>query len=255
VTDRSYRRQRRPATGAFCYHGRVIYLFHGSDEQKARTKAFAWIAAARAKEPNLAYVRLAREELSESALQSAAQSGGLFVKRTLVLLDAPFPSAHASGEDENPEGDDGRLTKSSIIDDFLDMLAESDNAVVVLAPKLPAAKAKKLAAKAAKEYVFDASAGRGAARGFNSALVDALAVRSRGKLWLELMRALRAGDAPEMLHGLLHWKARDLLQKGGRAWSREEARALSLSLIALLMDSRHKGLDLGESLERFALSL
>ncbi|MBI4079935.1 hypothetical protein HY414_01765, partial [Candidatus Kaiserbacteria bacterium] len=89
-----------------------------------------------------------------------------------------------------------------------------------------------------------------------------LAVRSRERLWLEIVRALRAGDAPEMLHGLLHWKARDLMdpsagrqKKGSRPWSAAEARKLSLSLIALLQDSRRKNLDLAESLERFALSI
>jgi len=57
------------------------------------------------------------------------------------------------------------------------------------------------------------------------------------------------------VHGLLHWKARDMMQKGGRAWSKEEARALSRELIELLSDSRGKDLPLKESLERFALSL
>ncbi|HEY4522942.1 MAG TPA: hypothetical protein VJK73_01055, partial [Candidatus Paceibacterota bacterium] len=67
--------------------------------------------------------------------------------------------------------------------------------------------------------------------------------------------ALRKGDAPEMLHGLLHWKTRDLMEKGSRAWKPQETRALSLSLISLLQNSRRKGLDLSQSLERFALSI
>ena len=68
----------------------MIYLFHGSDVEKTRTKAFEWVAKARAKEPNLAYVRLAREELTLAALEDAALSGGLFVQRLLILLDDPF---------------------------------------------------------------------------------------------------------------------------------------------------------------------
>ena len=71
----------------------------------------------------------------------------------------------------------------------------------------------------------------------------------------EINRALIAGDAPEMLHGLLHWKARDLMEKGSRAWKSEESRALSLNLISLLQTSRRGGLDLSTSLERFALSI
>ena len=42
--------------------------------------------------------------------------------------------------------------------DHLDELAESDNAIVILAPRLSAAKAKKLVAKAKVEYKFDTTA-------------------------------------------------------------------------------------------------
>ncbi len=240
----------------------MIYLFHGSDIEKTRTKAFAWVAAARAKEPNLAYIRLAREELTSAALEDVAASGGLFVSRLLVLLDDPFPSAGGRsatdgarnvGDGEDEEGAD--TSDASLLEEHLAALAASDNAIVVLAPKLLAAQAKKLTAKAKLEYRFDKPMGREVGRGFNGALVNALATRSRERLWLEVTRALRAGDAPEMLHGLLHWKARDLMEKGGSKWSPQASRALSLSLISLVQDSRRKGLDLAQSLERFALTI
>jgi len=228
----------------------VIYLFYGSDIEKARSKAFEWIAKAREKEPNLSYIRLAREELSEAALEEVISAGGLFARRMLVLLDDPFPVARKSDEDDGEEGE-----SSSLVEDHIAELAKSENAIVILAPKLLAAKAKKLEAKAAKVYKFDAAARALGSRGFNSGLVNALAERDALKLWLEIERSLLAGDAPEQLHGLLHWKARDLMQKGGRAWSAEDARKLSLDLITLLADSRRKSLSLSESLERFALSL
>ena len=222
----------------------MLYLFYGSDVEKTRTKAFEWVAKARAKEPNLAYVRLAREELTSTALEDAALSGGLFVKRLLILIDDPFQKSEEAEETE------------SIFEEHLDALAASDNAIVILAPKLVATKAKKLVAKAKMEYRYDLSAQASRPeREFNTNLVNALAIRSRETLWLEVNRALRAGDAPEMLHGLLHWKARDLMEKGSRAWTPQESRALSLSLISLLQSSRRRGLDLPLSLERFALSL
>jgi hypothetical protein len=230
----------------------MIYLFHGSDVEKVRTKAFEWVAKARAKEPNLAYTRLLREEMTSAALEDAALSGGLFVKRLLVLIDDPFPVSRAKSEDEESEQEE---SSASVIEDYLDALADSDNAIVILAPKLSVPKAKKLSAKAKVEYTFDASTPRANARGFNTNLVNALSSRSREKLWLEVNRALLAGDAPEMLHGLLHWKARDLMEKGSRAWKPEEARALSLNLIELLQVSRRGGLALGLALERFALDI
>ncbi|MDP2594026.1 MAG: hypothetical protein Q8P36_01685 [bacterium] len=241
----------------------MIFLFHGSDTGKVRTKAFEWVAKARAKEPNLAYARLAREDVSEGALLEAASAGGLFVSRLLILLDDPFLPARTIVEgDESedvrrPTSDVGRPTSHmpDLVEEYLDRLAASDNAIVILAPKLAIAKAKRLTAKAKLTYVFDLAHPRESARGFNSALVNALVARAGEKLWLEIVRALRAGDSPEMLHGLLHWKARDIMEKGSRAWKPQEARALSLSLISLAQASRRKSLDLSQSLERFALSI
>lgn len=229
----------------------MIYLFYGSDVEKVRSKAFEWVEKARAKEPNLAYVRLAREELSQATLEDAALSGGLFVSRLLVLIDDPFPAARAAdAEDDEETGDD-----ASLIEGSLDTLQDSDNAIVILAPKLLAAKAKKIGARAKVEYRFDLPPARVPARGFNASLVNALASRSREHLWLEINRALAQGDAPEMLHGLLHWKARDLMEKGSRVWQPAESRQLSLNLIELLQASRRGGLDLTTALERFALTI
>ena len=217
----------------------MIYLFHGSDVEKVRTKAFEWVATARAKEPHLVYARLSCEELTASSLEDAASSGGLFVQRLLILIDDPFQEE----------------VSSTLLEEYIDMLVASDNAIVILAPKLAAAKAKKIFVKLKMEYKYDAPAALEDKRGFNSNLVNALAGRSREKLWLEINRALMAGDAPEMLHGLLHWKARDLMEKGSRLWTSKESHALSLSLISLLQASRRGGLDLALSLEHFALSI
>src|SRR3989338_6477109 len=103
----------------------MIYLFHGSNVEKARTKAFEWVAAARKKEPNLAYARLAREELTAAALEDAALSGGLFVARLLVLIDDPFPSARAASEEsysaEAPQ--DKEELSGSLLEEYIDALA------------------------------------------------------------------------------------------------------------------------------------
>ncbi len=241
----------------------MIYFFYGTDTEKVRMKAFEWVAKARAKEPNLAYARLAREELTGAALTDAALSGGLFVSRLLVLIDDPYPLARSVNTEEETEDAGGHLVSTqNVLDAHLDALAASDNAIIILAPALATAKAKKIAVLAKVGYQFDTTTPRrGAARGFNSALVDALGAKNRERLWLELHRALVAGDAPEMLHGLLHWKARDLMdlpagrQGRGSAWSPAEARELSLALIALLQSSRRSGLALPLALEKFSLSI
>lgn len=215
----------------------MIYLFCGSDTNKARAKAFQWVAAARAKAPDAAYVRLTADQLTEESLAEALSSQGLFFAKTLVLLDDPFAESEA-GE---------------LILKHLEALKDSPNPVAVLAPRLIASRTQKLEGASEKTFKIDAVAKK--ERGFNSTLVNALGARDGRALWKEVVKALREGDAPEALHGLLHWKARDLMQKGSRSWTPSEARALSLSLIELLSDSRGRDLPLPLALERFALGL
>lgn len=216
----------------------MIYLFHGSDIQGVRAKAFQWVAAVRAKEPNAFYLRLDAGSITSAALADAVSAQGLFYAKTLVLLDDPF-SESGAGE---------------LVLERLQELAASENPIAILAPKLLAVRAKKLEAVATKVFTVDEKQKK-PVRGFNSALVNALAARDARALWLELQKAQRQGDAPELLHGLLHWKARDLMQKGGRGWTPAQSRALSRELIELLSDSRSGALPLSQALERFALSL
>ncbi len=215
----------------------MIYLFTGSDANRARAKAFQWIAAARAKAPDASYTRIGADDLDEAVLREALAAQGLFFSKTLVVLDDPFANAESA----------------ETVLSLLPELKETANIVAIVAPKLLAARAKKLEAAAEKVFAVDAAAKP--ARAFNSALVNALAAKDGAALWKEILKAYRQGDAPEMVHGLLHWKARDMMQKRGRAWTKEDARRLSRDLILLLSDSRGRDLPLNLALERFALSL
>lgn len=215
----------------------MLYLFHGSDANKVRAKAFQWVAAARAKAPDAYYIRLEPGTVTEESLRDALTMQGLFFSKTLVLVDNPF---------EEKGSADAVLA-------LLPELAASPNAVALLAPKLIPARIKKIEAHAEKVFRIDAKVT--ASRGFNNALVAALAARNGEALWKELVKAYRAGDPPELVHGLLHWKARDLMKRGGGAWGERGARKLSRDLIELLADSRGRDLELPLALERFALSL
>jgi hypothetical protein len=220
----------------------MIYLFHGSNAAKVRSKAFQWVNAARAKEPEASYIRISAESLTEESLQNALQVQGLFYTKTLVLLDDPF-SESAAGD---------------VVLEHLSELAASANPVAIVTPKLLSSRLKKIephATRTFEENIAERHSSRGLARGFNSALVNALGAKDGAALWKEIIKAERAGDVPEMIHGLLHWKARDLIQKGSRTWSPQEARMLSRQLIELLSGSRNNSLPLPLALERFALTL
>jgi DNA polymerase III delta subunit len=118
----------------------MIYLFTGSDVNRVRAKAFQWIAAARAKAPDAYYSRLTAEQVSEAALSEALAAQGLFFSKTLIALDDPFANA------ESAETVLGLLSE----------LAESQNIVAIIAPKLLAARVKKIEAKAEKVFTIDA---------------------------------------------------------------------------------------------------
>ena len=215
----------------------MIYLFYGSDTAKIRAKAFAWVAAARAKAPDAAYIRLDQDTLTEQSLMEALGTQGLFFSKSLILLDEPFATSDTA----------------DLVLENLKLLADSANPVAIVAPKLIPARAKKVEAKAEKVFKLDTV--EKAKAGFNNDLVNALSAKDGAALWKELQKAQRKEDVPEMLHGLLHWKARQMMEKGGRGWSSREARKLSRNLIELLADSRRGDLPLKDALERFALSL
>ena len=215
----------------------MIYLFHGSDTGKVRRQAFAWVEAARKKAPYAFYVRLSAENITQEALNEASSAQGLFFSKTLVLLDDAF----------------GTIEAGELVLENLSLLADSNNAVAIVSPKLIATKVKKIEAFATKLFIFDATAKE--ARGFNTSLVNALGSRNGKVLWKEVQKAYRDGDSPEMIHGLLHWKAREIMRKKHKGWIPSEARNLSKELIVLSANSRGKDIDLALSLERFALTL
>lgn len=216
----------------------MLYLFTGTNEEKVRAKAFAWIEATKKKEPSVSYIRISPEHIHTQSLEEITNTQGLFFSKILALIDDPFGSA---------------ATTAQVLR-VIEPLADSANPIALLAPGLTAATEKKITPHITKVFREDRTTKK-EARGFNSSLVNALGSRNGKALWKELTQSKRRGDAPEMLHGLLHWKARDIMSKGSKVWKPEEARLLSVALIELVADSRGGGLPLFESMERFALCL
>ncbi len=118
-------------------------------------------------------------------------------------------------------------------------------ASIEVAPKAtaaPAAVAGGGAARAAPPDVF--------------ALANAFGMRDKKKCWLLLTEQLQADVAPEAIAGMLAWKVRDLLAKGGsQKYSRAELVQTSRALVALYHDSHRGAGDLSLLLERFVLGL
>lgn len=93
-------------------------------------------------------------------------------------------------------------------------------------------------------------------------LTFALGARDRKKLWLLLIKALRAGIMPEAIAGILHWKVRDMLTKhifsstsAPGKYTRDELVGVSKTLVVLYHEGHRGGGDLELLLERFAVTL
>ncbi len=217
----------------------MIYLFHGTDTNKARAKAFQWVAAARAKAPEAAYLRLSSEQISEESLANAMSAQGLFFAKSLILLDDPFADKEA-----------GELVLAS-----LKALAASENPIAILAPKLAASAGKKLELAAAKVFTEGPHCKEGGARIQWHAGERARRQGRPSSLEGDSLGVSPGRPRPKWCTASCTGRRATLCKKGGGKWGARGARELSLSLIELLSDSRGRDVPLSLALERFALSL
>ncbi len=175
---------------------------------------------AKASAEELKWESMSGEELTTLASTSALFGGS----RVFVLVDA---------------------INSDRQDEFLDLaevLHESPHTFIFEEEKLlkgPTTALEKVGVKievvkkVAKEFSFD-----------QFGVTSALQARDKKKLWLGITTALRAGEKPEALAGLLAWKARAM-----------QDASLSRELVCLYHDSHRGAGDLALLLERFALKL
>jgi hypothetical protein len=81
-------------------------------------------------------------------------------------------------------------------------------------------------------------------------LADALHGGDKKALWVGLMREYAKGSAPEAVHGLLFWGAKQMCMRSNSP----RARTLVAILAELPHEARRRGEDMSYALERFVLS-
>lgn len=141
-------------------------------------------------------------------------------------------------------------------EEFLDIaeaLVESPHTFIFEEEKLLKAPTVALEKAGAKIEVAKKAAAK--ERGFDPfGLSYALASRDKKKLWLGLTASLEAGEKPEAIAGLLHWKIKQELERASGA-KRESLINLSRQIVWMYHDSHRGAGDLELLLERFALTL
>jgi DNA polymerase III delta subunit len=217
----------------------MIYFLHGTDIDKARTKAHDMVDSLLKKKPDASFFKMNSENWSEAQLQEYAMGQGLFESKYIVFLDR-------IAEDKKIKEDFlGRIKE----------LGESTNIFIILEGKLDKASSTKIEKKAEKTQEFLLPEKK--KEEYNAfALANAVGNRDRKNAWMLYRKAIDKGEAPEALHGMMFWKIKTMMMSGfSNAYSKDELYDLSHRLISVYHDSRRGVHELETGVEALILSL
>lgn len=207
----------------------MLYFYSGTDTEKVRTKMNTAIEKA-ARGADIVRITDAH---SLADLEAALQGRGMFAQRRIVVFDGVL--AH-------PELRDILLAR-------LTQAAESADVFFVYEGAPDAAARKAVEKYAAQSERFDAP--KTAKRENVFALANALQQGDKKTLWVGYQEEIHKGAAPEAIHGVLFWAAKQALLRGNSPHNR----ALVAELAALPHEARRRGFDLEYALEHFVLSI
>ncbi len=211
----------------------MLHLFYGTDRKKARDA----LAVALAKSDVAATIRIT-DAHATTDLTAALSGSGLFAEARSVVF----------------EGVLSREDMREVLIDALEYMHTSSDTFFILEEKLDAATKKKVEKYAHGSASFELP--KGTSRGFNVfSLAEYLKRADKKNLWVNYHRALAAGNAPEAIHGIFFWAAKDMALKSHGENERKRARALIARLAELPHESRRRGEDAEYALERFVLSI
>ena len=206
----------------------MIYAFFGTDYEKVRNKAHAWILASRTKDPQLTYIRMTNDSFDENLFHEALEGQSLFAKRMLISLD----SVCADHEE--------------ILLSHIKNMQASSNVFALIEGKLSAKTARALDGVVEKSFVFDKAGGSGKP---NFALWNAIDKRNGVLAWCEYQKERNKGAQPEMIAGFIHSKLRKNMAKN------KDAQKDSRVFIDIYHSARRGEIDFEEGLELFLLKL
>ena len=210
----------------------MLYLFSGSDRDKARDAVNKALARGGMKR------RVARitDANSVADIEMALRGGGMFDEKRAVVLDGVL--AHEE--------------MRALILDALPRIKVSVEPFFMLEGKLDAETRKLLEKHADTFERFDVKKEREGGEIFS--LAYALKRGDKKTLWVEYQRALVRNEAPEAIHGVLFWGAKDMFLKSSGS-ARARAETLVAELAELPHEDRRRSFELEYALERYILSV
>ncbi len=211
----------------------MLHLILGTDREKARLH----IAHAIQNVGSGAEIVRISDSNVRADLQVVLQGSGMFGGRRVLVFE---------GVCTNPDLCDVLLTS-------LEMLSNSQEDVFVYEEKPLAELRRQLEKFATSVEKFDAPKKERDNAIF--VLADALRAGDKKGLWVGYMGEIAKGSAPEAIHGVLFWGAKDMFLKARDAQTKKRAAHYVATLAELPHAARRRGEDLEYALERFALSL
>ena len=212
----------------------MLYLYTGTDRKKSRAEMNAAVARA---SKHADVVRITDANSIED-LSAALQGGGMFGGKRTVVLDGVFANEEM---------------RSAVLAAISGFKASGD-IFLILEEKVDAQTRRAIEKYAEKSERFDAAKGKREEGIF--ALAMALKRGDRKSLWVGYQRALARDEAPEAIHGVLFWGAKDMCLKA-RTGSIEQKRAKMLvaQLAELPHEARRRSVEFEYALERYILGL
>ena len=209
----------------------MLHLYIGTDREKARAKMRADVGEVKGAE----IVRITDAHTVDD-LKTALQGGGMFGEKRALVFESVC---------EIPD-------MREIFLESLGRLSKSDEDVFIYEEKPLADVRKRLEKYAGSVEKFDAPKKERDKSIFKMA--DALRAGDKKALWVSYMRELQKGSAPEAVHGILFWGAKDtFLKSSGNA--RRRAGRLAAELAELPHEARRSGFDLEYALEHYLLTI
>ena len=223
----------------------MLYAVYGIDTDKARAKKDALVASCRKQRPDAEFFVVESENFSEGALEGLYSSQGLFQKKHIVVLDRLL--SH-------------KELKEAVSDAFPKMAASES--MFILFDETLDAKTVALVKKHAKDiFVFGEQKEKKERDNTTFLITDAFMTKDRKGAWVNYQKAIRAGNAPEAIHGALFWQVKTVLlakKTGGfnrfaKNYTEDELDEILASLVKMYHDIRMEGGELEISLEKFLL--
>lgn len=240
----------------------MIRVYLGNDTEKSRTLLSRAISDFTQSFPLGVISRFDADHAERGAILDSLSGESLFGGRSLIILDGLGEAAESS----------------QILTDILPMAKESHNDIYIIENKPHKDVRAKIEAVVEKKNITQSDKVAQRENGGVFLLGDAFQEKNKKKLWMDYSRLLREKHAPEELHGILWWAAKNLYiaknfsgfeakragvgdypyQKAHRMkdkWSDEEIRGL-LGVLKDIVHDRGKGSgDVGLRIERMILSI